>query len=218
MKKFLLSFFILPFVFAFADEHAPVGERALSFNPPREESQNDAQNDGTAEEAAGCFWGGCQLNYYPISCHWVFALSAFQDCLGLEDGSIWQIDSYQAYQTRDWLTNDPVVITQNHEWFSSYKYRMFNKNLGSSVAVNLSLGPILNGEYSRWIVLLDHDRGVVILSDDSRWTISYRDRGILDEWAINDYIITGVNSGWDSNCPYILINSNMDNFIRAKQY
>jgi len=220
---------ILPFVFANAEEHAPVGERQLSTDELVQQSQvmeseempPVSSTDPVSEEVAGYFWDGGYVTYYPISCHFIYAISAFQDSIVIEDGSIWQIDSYEAFRIRDWLTNDAIVITQNLDWFSSYKYKIVNKNLGSSVAVNLSRGPILagavGGEYTRYIAALDYDAGIVILSDQSRWTISSRDRFVLNKWAINDYIITGVNTGWDSKCPHILINSNMDNFIRAKQ-
>ena len=108
MKKFLLSLLILPFVFASAEEHAPVGERQLSSEELVQQSQvmeseempPVSPTDPVNDEVAGFFWDGGYGTYYPISCHWIYAISAFQDSIGIEDGSIWQIDGYEAFHIR----------------------------------------------------------------------------------------------------------------------
>lgn len=215
-----LYLFLLPVVLAFAEDHAPVGSRPL---PPQAvatlqaNSDQDDQATSDDEDIAGCCWNRFSIDYYPTSFHSIYTISGFGDALGIEDGSIWQISYADAYRVRYWQASDPIVITQNHSWISSYRYRIINKNLGQSVAANLSLGPILDSEFSRYIVWIDLDTNVVVLSDNTHWQVSWLDSSLLVEWALNDYIIIGVNTGWDSSCRNILINSNMDHFIRAKQ-
>ena len=142
----------------------------------------------------------------------------FGDSVGIEDGSIWQVSPFDTDLVHCWCADDVVTITQNRHWFSSYQYRIVNKNNGASIAVNLSLGPIIDGEHSLQITNIDHYNDLLVLSDRSQWKISSRDRYLFSEWTLGDYIILGVNSGWDSSCPFILINSNMNNHLRAKQY
>lgn len=97
---------------------------------------------------ACCFWS-CPPFVDQESNHWICAISAYDDSLGIEDGSIWQLDRYDSYLVNRWMANDPIVITQNRDWFSSDQYRIFNQNLGESIAANLSFGPIIDGNDSR---------------------------------------------------------------------
>lgn len=141
--------------------------------------------------------------------------------LELEDGSNWKISNYDAPKAVNWLINDALAITQNNRWFSRHNYRIINKNNGTSVEATLFLGPLLNGEYSRYIVSIDHSRREIVLSDNTHWDITYLDSVIFKDWALYDYIILGTNSEtsfWDSSADSLLINVNMNNCVRAKQF
>lgn len=180
---------------------------------------NDLKNWGNdsfgMQEMAG-YWN--DLAVYSSSCHWLVAISALGDSLEMEDGSVWKIDSFDNWKVFDWSTADLLFLTQNMEWFGSCNYRLINKNVGSSVAVNLFQGPILNYKYSRRVSVLEPQCGELILSDHSRWHVSPRDLYLLQEWVVNDSVIIGMNSGWDSSYDAILINVQMNHFVRAKQY
>jgi hypothetical protein len=56
------------------------------------------------------------------------------------------------------------------------------------------------------------------MGEKTHWDISSGDASMLREWAPNDYVIIGYNSGWDSSCECILINVNMNSTVRAKQF
>jgi len=228
MKNLVLSFFLLTAGIAIADDNAPVGIRPMSnevlneLNAAKENEETTHSDESiapaaTTEETAGCYPSDSFI-YVPNSCHWVVALSAIGDSVSIEDGSIWQANPFNSYAVLSWYLNDIVTITQNQSWFSSYQYLLVNKNNGTSVAVNLSLGPIIFCEHSLQIIDIDPFNGILVLSDQSHWKISSLDYYLFSEWALRDYIILGVNSGWDSSSPYLLINSNMNNHIRAKQY
>lgn len=156
--------------------------------------------------------------YFPPSCHWIIALSALGDTLEIEDGSVWKVDPYESPQIHYWRSSDPLILTQNHDWFSSFDYRIVNQTTGGSIGVNLFLGPVLANEHARFLIALDFHRGEVILTDGSRWTICPRDLNLFQKWVLEDCILIGSNSGWESSYDCILINSNMNHFVRAKQF
>jgi hypothetical protein len=228
MKKITLPAFILTAGLLMANDNAPVGIRPLPDELIQELAEEQKKENvldqdankaiGETEEVSGCCTFCNASFYFPATCHWIIALSAFGDSLGIEDGSIWDVDLRDSDLMHYWFPDDPIAITQNTDWFSSYKYRIINKNHGTSIAANLSMGPIVGGEHSLQITQIDYCNGLAILTDSSSWQISLRDYLQFPQWSIGDYIILGTNSGWDSSCPCILINSNMNTFIRAKQY
>lgn len=228
MKNLFFSLFLLTAGMALAADNAPVGIRSMSNDvlnernatKEREQASDSEETPATeaTEETAGCYNCDCSSIYFPNFCHRIVVLSVFGDSVGIEDGSIWQVSPFDTDLVHCWCADDVVTITQNRHWFSSYQYRIVNKNNGASIAVNLSLGPIIDGEHSLQITNIDHYNDLLVLSDRSQWKISSRDRYLFSEWTLGDYIILGVNSGWDSSCPFILINSNMNNHLRAKQY
>jgi len=228
MKRFLLSLVLLPTALLFADSRAPVNVRPLSSEQieqrqqmrENETPQNNTDSDiSSLDNTSGYYYNDSPPFYCPPPCHWMCALSALGDSMMIEDGSIWQLGSYDRDLIRYWFINDPLVITQNGDWFSSYDYRIINRNTGSSVAVNLLQGPVLDDPHSRQIAAIDLQAGIVILSpDDLHWSISSRDRYQLDKWVPGDYVIVGINTGWDSSFANILINVATNSFVRAKQY
>jgi len=156
--------------------------------------------------------------YFPASTHWLSAVSGLGDTVELEDGSVWKINSYDSYKALNWRSNDPLAITQNNRWFSSFNYRIINKNTGASIEGNLFLGPVEKGPHTRYIVAIDKSHKEIQLSDNTRWEISYLDSSIFKDWALGDAIVIGVNSGWDSGSEALLVNVNMNNCSRAKQF
>ena len=78
--------------------------------------------------------------------------------------------------------------------------------------------PIAFGPYTHWIIGMDFRSGHVYLENGTTWTISSNDLFIFNEWAINDTIILGSNDSWFSNYDSLLINVNMNNFVRARNY
>ncbi len=222
MKDYFLSFFLIAAGMVYAD-NAPVGDRPMSAET-QTAFLTERENEQQSEELSECETkekDGYDPDYCPVSpsfAHIIVSLSQFGDALEIEDGSIWRINCSDVRHMRSWYYNDPIIITQNHKWFSDSKYRIINKNDGTSVAADLYLGPQIGGNCSLQITNIDHYNELLILSDNTHWKISSRDHNLFPEWTIGDYVILGINSGWDSSCPYILINSNMNNFIRARQY
>jgi hypothetical protein len=117
---------------------------------------------------------------------------------------------------RSWKTNDPITISQNASWFGSAEYKIINLNDNSSVEVRGHKGPKKNGDYTRYIRSLDWNSYQVTLNDGSSWQMSSWDFLWMNrDWALNDCIIIGINSGWDNSTPAILINVNLNKFVRA---
>ncbi|HSX26684.1 MAG TPA: hypothetical protein VLE89_06730 [Chlamydiales bacterium] len=217
MKQFLKSAAFLSLltpVLLLAD-HVEVGTRPMS---PDDRPEGEVVQADEMEGRNGFVFDRYPPVYYSACYHSLIAVSATGDQVELEDGSVWKINSYDGYKALNWRTTDPLTITQNHRWFSSYTYKIVNKNTGSSVEAKLFLGPVKDGEYTKYIYTLDKDRGEIYLTDTTHWEISSGDSYIFRDWAPNDSIIIGSNTGWDSKCESILINVTMNNFLRAKQF
>lgn len=214
------------------DSHVAVGERLPSaeeivFSTTTAEEKNineDSASDGLVknDNFFAYIFDSYPSAYYPPSIHWLSGISAFGDSIELEDGSTWKVSDYDRYKANNWRSEDPLLITQNHRWFSKYSYRIINKNSGASVETNLYFGPIKNGEYTLYIFSIDRVKNTIKAingkNEITHWEICSKDWHEFDEWEPNDAIIVGYNSGWDSRYECILINVNMDNFVRAKQF
>lgn len=156
--------------------------------------------------------------YFSPAVHCLKAISAFGDSLTIEDGSQWVVSANDAPKILNWGSQDLILITQNHRWFSKYKYKIVNQNSGASVEANLNLGPIDDGNHAPCVIAIDTTRGELVLSNNSRWQISSYDSANFEDWRLNDLIIIGFNSGWDSGCPGLLINVDMNHCVRAQQF
>ncbi len=216
MKMAKLFFFCsLPFFLLAGENHWAVGSRPIS---EEAQIQMEAQKN---EGSSGFVFDHYPPIYFSNSHHWLISITVLdlqQYSLELEDGSGWQVNSYDGAKALNWRTNDPLTITQNNRWFSRYNYRIINKANGTSVEANLFKGPLIEGIYTRYIIGIDLHRSELILSDNTRWEISYLDNSIFFDWALSDAIIIGMNSSWDSKSEALLINVNMNNAARAKQF
>lgn len=211
------------------ETHVAIGTRPMSEEAAAQIEAQKGQPATTEEEqgtleSAGYLFDRYPPIYYSNSHHWLNAVTVLdnsQYTLEFEDGSVWKINSYDGVKALNWRANDPLTITQNNRWFSRHDYRIINKSNGTSVEANLFLGPIERGEYSRFITGIDHSRREIQLSDNTHWEISYLDASIFKDWALSDYIIIGTNSDtsiWDSGSDALLINVNLNNSTRAKQF
>lgn len=160
--------------------------------------------------------------YFPACAHRVTEISVMGDSIKLEDGSIWKIGLYDSSRVLNWQINDVVTITQNHRWFTSYKYRIVHQQSGCSLETNLFIGPVEKGLYTLYISHLDPMDGKVYLisgkGELTHWEISSSDQALFSKWRIGDAVIVGQNSGWDRSCESFLINVNENEGLRAKQY
>jgi hypothetical protein len=231
LKSLARIFLVFPALLLATGEefHVGIGTRPMS---EEAEAQIEAQKGKPATteeeegalESAGYLFDRYPPIYYSNSHHWLNAVTVLdsnQYTLELEDGSVWKVNSYDGSKALNWRANDPLTITQNNRWFSRHNYRIINKSNGTSVEANLFLGPVERGEYSRFIIGIDHSRREIQLSDSTHWEISYLDASIFKDWALSDYIIIGTNSDtsiWDSGSDALLINVNLNNSTRAKQF
>ncbi len=149
------------------------------------------------------------------TCHWVNAIADNNNKIELEDSSEWEINYDDKYILNTWQRNDSIVITPVYSWFSSYEYYIENKTNNSYVMANLDVGPKMYGDFSHWII--EVREGVVCLEDYSIWHIDSRDWYVLKEWANNDHIIVGLYDSWFYPADHILINANMNSYVRARQ-
>lgn len=223
-----VSLFAVSTLFAVEGERAQVEARHMSEEKRaamekmnREESSEEVceTQDSlfaplTEEKKSGFFWDN-PAPYYTPAAHWVAEISPLGDTVVMEDGSVWHTNSSDRQKLNHWKISDPIVITQNTSWFSNYTYKIINKATSTQIEATLSLGPLLNGQYTHKIVQIDYVNGKLLLANGSHWNISYSDRQIFNDWLVNDTIIIGINSSWFSSAECILIDVEMNNFVRA---
>ncbi len=155
---------------------------------------------------------------FPINCHWLMGVADTGRSIELEDGSHWEVSPTDAYILRGWRRDDSVVITPNYSWFSSYDYYITNKSTTTFVKANLYVGPLNFGPYSHWVVDIDYLNGHIFLENQMIWCVNPQDGYVLKDWAVNDHVIFGIYESWLSPFDHILINVNMDDHLRVRQY
>lgn len=156
--------------------------------------------------------------YLPDYTHWLSNIGPNGHLIDMEDGTRWEIASGDIYRLNSWRLNDPIVVTPNYSWFSSGDFYITNQNTNTSVRADLVVSPIAFGPYSHWIIGIDHNAGRVYLENGTSWTMSSGDYFVYRTWEVNDHIIIGYNDSFLSAYDRILINFNMDSYVRAKQY
>ena len=144
-------------------------------------------------------------------------ITPFGDAVVMEDDSKWAVCSSDRNKTLNWYTNDRLIITPNHDWFSSFDYRINNVTTGQTIRSNLVEAPSYNGLFTHWIVAIDYAHKKVCLEDGSIWSVSMWDGSELNRMALEDTIIIGTNDSWfKSSRPNILINVDTMEFIKAR--
>lgn len=213
LKSFFIAAIIAPMLsFATVDQNNEnVQER---FGVGVRESTQSIKKEGESK----FYSRGYPSVFYSSGTHCVSSVSVFGDQVEIEDGSVWKISSYDAPKVAGWRAQDPLLITQNHRWFSKYNYRIINQATGSTLEANLFLGPIKDGAYTRYVISIDTLRGDIYLNDQTRWHVSVLDADNFADWMLYDAVIIGYNSGWDSDSQGLLINVNMNRNIRAEQF
>ncbi len=158
--------------------------------------------------------------YHPMH-HWILDICPFKTTVTIEDGSAWNIDPDESSNVFSWKPGDIVFLMQNPIWAQSLdwpEYLMMNLKDQSGVCVDLSLGPMANNPRARFISAINFDGGAVQLTDGSCWMIAPEDLPLFRGWAVDDSIIAGKNESFFSKYKAILINPNMNHYIRALQY
>lgn len=212
LKSLFLATLVIPMI-SFAGEITNETENRYLVAPRQTEKTNTQQ-----EGSSNFFTRTYPTVYFPSGMHCLLSVSAFGDMLDIEDGSRWKISPYDAAKVANWGAQDPIIITQNHRWFSQYSYRIINQATGGILEANLFLGPFKDGPYTRYITSMDMLRGEIVLNDLTRWQVSVLDANEFREWLLYDAVIIGYNSGWDSDCQGLLINVNKNQHIRAAQF
>ena len=156
--------------------------------------------------------------------HWIQDFPN-ESLINIEDGSEWVFDTDDSPILSTWSVGDDVVVSPQTQmpWGSSYEYVMTNKDQGNSVSVSLFRGPIKFGTQSTWMITFNQALGQVYLAngqgDRVVWEVSKLDMDLLKDWQQNDTVIIGENDSWlwwFSSYRNILINVNMNHYVRAK--
>lgn len=148
--------------------------------------------------------------------HSPFVVSHNGENIELEDGSIWSIDPSHHHRTKDWISADLVVIMPNSSWFSLNNHKLINLSTGVEARADLVVPPTFNGLHTYWIRAIDPIERKIRLNDGSSWQVTRWDDAVIKDWLINDTVIIGVNDGWFTGQPNILINVDTSSHARGK--
>lgn len=143
----------------------------------------------------------------------------------MDDGAIWRIiDSSSAEEVKYWRIEDPLIIypTLLPSW-SGGRYFILNERLSSTAIAEISYGPLLGKSTHNQITYMDYATSVIQIQDDSGrasfFRLNSKDRNLFQYWKLGQTIIIGSNencyAGWFSNNPYILINVERNDYVRA---
>jgi hypothetical protein len=162
---------------------------------------------------------------YPfhVNSHTIKSTSEDSQSIEIEDGSHWEVDPSSASTVTGWRLGEAISITPNYNsWFSydnpAYEYYITNKNTQTYVKAKLKMGPVQFGLNSNWIISIDAYSGRVVLQNNMQFHVDASERYLLKKWEVNDHIILGNYSSWFSGNNRILINVEMNNHVRARQY
>lgn len=153
----------------------------------------------------------------PVDRHCLVSVANMGRLLEIEDGSQWAVSASDAYVLRNWYRGDTLSITPDDSWIVFYDYYIKNETNGTVIKANLHNGPLAFGPYSHWIIGIDHFNGHVHL-ERMVYCVNPKDRYILKDWALDDHIIFGLYNTWFSDFDHILINVNVNNYVRVQQY
>lgn len=154
-------------------------------------------------------------SYHPL--YYIKDIGVSGKTLSTYDETVWEVSHSDSHIARMWNRDDPVVITPNYSWFSSYEYRLKNMTYNESVAVNLSQGPFF--EHAIFITDINSYHSVITLSNGSQWTTKalYSNDSPVLYWRVGQAVLIGESDNWFSP-RFILININENNYTTVDFY
>jgi hypothetical protein len=154
--------------------------------------------------------------FYPLTRCYLNNVSASGDGISMGDGSHWKIAPENAEDVRSWQYGDILVISPSYVPLSTHAYWIKNVRKNTFAAANLFLCTEQFGKNSHWVQHLNPDKNVVYLENRVGFQVDFRDQDHFKQWAINDTIIMGVSNTWFSSFDILLINVNLNHYVRAK--
>ncbi len=155
----------------------------------------------------------CLLSFSAL--HASHTLRETTPLLVFEDGSRWEVSDVDL--TEEWGVGDPLSITPNTSWFSSYDYWITHLSTHATVKANFHSLPDPSDSHGNWMVDVDLS-GHILLQNGNVWCTDPRDLSLLRGWSMNDPLVLGDSSTKNSYYNHILINTNTDEYVRVQRY
>jgi hypothetical protein len=140
------------------------------------------------------------------------------DALVLADGSQWQIAPAGSLEVRNWEFEDILTVSPNYTPFGSYNYWIKNLRTEASVEVNFLVGPNEFSKNSHWVTQVDAPFGIIYIENRIGFEVDPRDRWLSEEWEPNDTVIIGTSNVWFGPYEYMLLNTTLNHYVRAKLF
>lgn len=171
-------------------DQIPLEERSACKNCSHDNEQESAANDEKVINGAYYFTTHPDAEHNPIN------ISGNGSTIETEDMAIYSVKRYDWYKTVNWQPYHTILLVPNHSWFSSYYFKFVNLDTGESAAVNMTLGPVYENTRTHWIEAIDYDARMIRLEDNSMWSMSWLDQGIVNTLERYDVVVIGTNDGW----------------------
>lgn len=220
MKKHALaSLIFITALLLFANQSAEVNTRPISSEDKALFFQRmEKESLKTNKVKTKAFFSTLPVIYLPEDGQYLIEASIQRKAVILDDCSVWRVNPTDLNKFPNWKAGDFLLITQNRNWFSHYNYRIINHSRQESMEAYLHEKPDINGKHSHSIFAMNFDNGKLVFKNNSVWELCQSDYSTYRNWAINDLIIVGINTGWQSDYTHILINIDTDSWVRAKLY
>ena len=145
------------------------------------------------------------------------------DTLQLDDGSEWKVDGNDLHRLHYWQAGHSMTITADRGWIDAvnsrkpFLYRLINQSRRSEVSANLFLGSSKYLPAYAEVGAISKGALQTYLTNGSGWTISSDDIELFDQWQTGHTIIVGIYDRWFTSYDYILINVDLNHYVRANQ-
>lgn len=159
-----------------------------------------------------------EIPFCSIQYNWLNVKSEQCDAVRFGDGSQWKISQDYIEEVKTWEPGDTLIISPNYTLLAEFSYWIKNKRTNNYVLAHLLYSPQEFGEASHWVRHVEPAGAYIYLENRLGFEIDPRDRWLSEEWEANDVIIVGSSNSWFSSYDYILFNTTLNHYVRAKIY
>jgi|GEM_PF-4111638 hypothetical protein len=151
---------------------------------------------------------------FPGVFHKIARLQLKDNYLELEDGSKWSLS--RAETVKGWESNR-VVLCQNMATLSTYRFALVNLDLKMAMPISLIREPLPTKDDVAFVKNIDRSSDIIVTSDGRRWIVHSSDGSNFSKFNEHDRLEIGANvSDSAEKCPYILIDTAHNSYVRAK--
>lgn len=161
--------------------------------------------------------------YLPLHEHVLVSKANDGSEVMIECQSIFKVHNNDRYVARTWQAGDYLQLMENLSFFRDTRYKLYNKNTGEHIRVELALGPVKNTDHFKYIqAISDYRQEVTVLNQNgykSVWKIQAGNADKLKKWKEGQAILIGTNADdwnvWFTGDDALLLDVERNETLRA---